>query len=425
MVKVSIVVPVCNVEKYLRQCLDSIAAQTLKDIEVIIVNDGSKDSSGDICDEYVAKDPRFSVIHKPNSGYGSSMNIGFSACTGEYIGIIESDDYADEEMFEDLYNTAVKNDSDVVKSNFYFYYSAIEDKNEFGEVMPRWLCGWNFCPTTDLKGMNEVRFWNAKPSIWSAIYKRSFIEDIIRNNNAGEAIMNGCVVKNQKGERVIEKTKVIFNETPGASYQDASFSFKVWASAKRAFCIYAAYLHYRQDNANSSVNNPGKVYCVCDEYDEMTRFLNENEELQHLFPLMNRMRFDSYMWNMSRISEEFVPDFAKKMAEDFRTAASAKQLNKLQFEPWKWDQLTKAASLPADFARDYLIERKNAPVTDQLNQLQGNLKNVGNDLRRTAAAANNSKGIFARLFSKARTFAFVLRREGITGVKRVLREKMH
>ena len=422
MVKVSIVVPVCNVEKYLRQCLDSIAAQTLKDIEVIIVNDGSKDSSGAICDEYVAKDPRFSVIHKPNSGYGSSMNIGFTACTGEYIGIIESDDYADEEMFEDLYDTAVKNDADVVKSNFYFYYSAVEEKNEFGEVIPFKLCGKVFRPTTDLKGMEEVRFWNAKPSIWSSIYKRSFIEDIIRKNNAGEAIMNGCVIKSQAGERVIEKTKVIFNETPGASYQDASFSFKIWACAQRAFCLYAAYLHYRQDNANSSVNNPGKVYCVCDEYDEMTRFINENKELEHLFPLMNRMRFDSYMWNMSRIAEEFVPDFAKKTAEDFREAAAAKRINKLQFEPWKWEQLTKVASMPADFARDYIIERRNEPLTKQLTKMQTSLNK---ELQKNAEISAQPKGLFARLCKKARTFLFILRHEGVSGVKRAIKEKLN
>jgi len=423
MVKVSIVVPICNVEKYLRPCLDSIANQTLKDIEVILVNDGSKDSSGAICDEYVAKDPRFSVIHKPNSGYGSSMNIGFSACTGEYIGIVESDDYADEEMFEDLYNTAVKNDSDVVKSNFYYYYSAIEDKNEFGEVMPPWLCGWTFCPTKDLKGMEEVRFWNAKPTIWSAIYKKSFIDDIIASNKVDEAIMNGCVVKNQNGERVIEKTSVIFNETPGASYQDLSFTFKIWANAKRAFCLYAAYLHYRQDNANSSVNNPGKVYCVCDEYDEMSRYLDENKHLQKLYPLLNRMRFDTYMWNMSRISEEFVPEFAKRMSEDFRAVASKKQLNKLQFEPWKWDQLTKVASLPADFARDFLIERKNAPVTEQLNRIQGTLSD---DLRKFSAAAGSTenKGLVKRLSSKIRTVIFTLRHEGMRGVMRIVREKM-
>lgn len=394
MVKVSIVVPICNVEKYLRQCLDSIANQTLKDIEVILVNDGSKDSSGAICDEYVAKDSRFKVIHKVNTGYGNSMNVGFDACTGEYIGIVESDDYADDDMFENLYATAVQNKADVVKSNFYFYYSAIEEANRFGDIIPRHLCGRVFAPVADLKGMEQVNFWNAKPSIWSAIYKRDFI----RKNN------------------------IRFNETPGASYQDASFSFKVWACAKRVFCVYAAYLHYRQDNANSSVNNPGKVYCVCDEYDEMTRFLDANKELQHLYPLMNRMRFDSYIWNMGRIAEEFVPDFAKRMAEDFREAAAKKQINKLQFEPWKWEQLSQVASMPADFARKFIIERRNQAVNQKIDELRGDVNRRFDQLNQSAASTSAVPG---GLKHKLRTALFVFRHEGVNGILRVLKEKLH
>ena len=121
--KVSIVVPIYNVEKYLRQCLDSIIHQTLKDIEIICVDDGSTDSSPEIIREYMAKDPRVKVITKPNSGYGNSMNRGFDMAEGEYIGIVESDDYADPEMFETLYRIAKENKLDVVKSGFYYYFS--------------------------------------------------------------------------------------------------------------------------------------------------------------------------------------------------------------------------------------------------------------------------------------------------------------
>ena len=123
MVKVSVVVPVYNVQKYLKKCLDSIVNQTLKEIEIICVDDGSTDSSGEILDQYAAKDKRVRVIHKKNTGYGNSMNIGFAAATGEYIGIVESDDFAELNMFETLYKVAHKNDLDVVKSSFYFYYS--------------------------------------------------------------------------------------------------------------------------------------------------------------------------------------------------------------------------------------------------------------------------------------------------------------
>jgi glycosyltransferase involved in cell wall biosynthesis len=107
MPKVSIIVPIYNVEKYLRECLDSIVKQTLKDIEIVCVNDGSTDSSLDIIKEYAEKDERVKYIDKPNSGYGISMNQGLDKAQGEYIGIVESDDFIKPEMFEELYNLAL------------------------------------------------------------------------------------------------------------------------------------------------------------------------------------------------------------------------------------------------------------------------------------------------------------------------------
>ena len=89
MCKVSVLVPVYNVRKYLAQCLDSLAAQTMDDIEFICIDDGSTDGSEKMLDEYAEKDRRFHVIHKANSGYGASMNVGLHAARGEYIGIVE------------------------------------------------------------------------------------------------------------------------------------------------------------------------------------------------------------------------------------------------------------------------------------------------------------------------------------------------
>ena len=113
MPKVSVVVPIYNVEKYLRECLDSIVGQTLKDIEIICVDDGSTDRSLSILREYEQKDPRIKVITKPNAGYGHSMNMGLDAATGEYMGIVDSDDYILPDMYETLYGFAVKDDLDI------------------------------------------------------------------------------------------------------------------------------------------------------------------------------------------------------------------------------------------------------------------------------------------------------------------------
>ena len=107
MPKVSIIVPTYNVENYLRECMDSIVGQTLKDIEIICINDGSTDGSLEILKNYAAKDPRIIIVDKKNEGYGVGMNIGLERASGEYIGIVEPDDFVPDNMYEDLYNLSL------------------------------------------------------------------------------------------------------------------------------------------------------------------------------------------------------------------------------------------------------------------------------------------------------------------------------
>lgn len=113
MAKVSIIVPVYNVEKYLRKCLDSLINQTLKDIEIICVNDGSKDNSPKILEEYAKKDNRIIVINQENAGLSVARNSGIDIAKGEYIGFVDSDDWVDLDFFEKLYYSATSNDTDI------------------------------------------------------------------------------------------------------------------------------------------------------------------------------------------------------------------------------------------------------------------------------------------------------------------------
>lgn len=312
-VKVSIVIPIYNVERYLRQCLDSVVNQTLKELEIICVNDGSTDSSPDIIAEYAAKDSRVKVITKPNSGYGHSMNMGFDLASGEYIGIVESDDYADPEMFETLYRIASQNKLDVVKSGYYFYYSIPKEKNEKQEIVSKVLSNKTFCPTTFFQSkMEMVEFFNIKPTIWSAIYRKDFIRE----------------------------NSIRFNETPGASFQDASFNFKVWSCAQRVQLLQDAFLHYRQDNESSSVNSKGKIFCVCDEYEEMQRFLNKHPEKKGTLEyIKNRIKYDTYMWNYERLADRYKYIFIERAAAEFKADMEDAKLDKEYFEWYKWNNL--------------------------------------------------------------------------------------
>ena len=111
--KVSIIVPIYNVEKYIGKCIESIMNQTLKDIEVILVNDGSTDKSGKIADKYASIDNRIKVIHQKNLGQGVARNKGIEISNGKFIGFVDSDDWIDLDMYERLYNSICENDADI------------------------------------------------------------------------------------------------------------------------------------------------------------------------------------------------------------------------------------------------------------------------------------------------------------------------
>lgn len=311
--KVSVVMPSLNVALYIRECIESVLNQTLKDIEIICVDAGSTDGTLEILKEYADKDPRISIINSDRKSYGYQMNLGMDAAAGEYMGIVETDDIADFDMFETLYNAAKADDLDVVKGGFYYFYSKPDVKNIPAPITSAVFSKKVFCPVTDFKSpMEQAEFFNIKPTIWSAIYRLNFL----RNGN------------------------IRFNETPGASFQDSSFNFKVWALAKRVRLLERCFLHYRQDNESSSINSPGKVYCVADEYAEMDRFLNEHPLLKgKLDGIKNRLKYDAYMWNYGRLSEPLQEEFIEFASKDFAHEMASGFCEKKYFPWYKWNTM--------------------------------------------------------------------------------------
>lgn len=115
---ISVIVPVYNADKYLKKCLDSIVHQTYRNLEIILIDDGSTDSSGKICNEYSKKDDRIIVVHLDNCGVSSARNYGLEIAKGEYIGFVDSDDYISEEMFETLFHAMEEDGSDFACCNY-------------------------------------------------------------------------------------------------------------------------------------------------------------------------------------------------------------------------------------------------------------------------------------------------------------------
>ena len=322
MSKVSVVIPVYNVEKYLRECLDSVVNQTLKDIEIICVNDGSTDSSLDILTEYASKDNRIKIIDKKNTGYGHSMNVGIDNATGEYLGIVEPDDYIELDMYETLYNKAKELDLDFIKSDFcefqcpqntkIFNYRELDKSKQFYNKI--------LTPREHIGTFNVVMY------TWSGIYKLEYLrKNIIRHN-----------------------------ETQGASYQDNGFWFQTMMFAKRGYFLDKSFYRKRKDNPFSSEKNKGKVYCICKEYDFIKQIIIKNNELKPFMPSYSLARWGAYWFALNRIDKKFKKEFIKKFSKDFKLAMKNGEINKDLFSQKDYQNLELLIYNPSKFYRAYM-----------------------------------------------------------------------
>ena len=219
--KVSVIIPVYNEEKYLKECVDSVLNQTLTDLEIIIVDDGSTDTSVQMMDVYEQSDSRIKVIHKPNSGYGNSMNRGLAVATGQYIGIVESDDSIIPKMYERLFSMTENETVDVVKGNFWDCYDEKDGSitkviNDERRDMPDVKESFSIDEYPQL-------LWG-HPSIWTSIYRRQFLLD----------------------------NDIKFKEEKGGGWVDNPFFFDTLFCAKKIRWTRQPLYQYRKTNSESS-----------------------------------------------------------------------------------------------------------------------------------------------------------------------------
>ncbi len=161
---ISVIVPIYKVEKYLTKCIDSIIVQSYKNLEIILVNDGSPDNCSQICDEYEKKDMRIKVIHKENGGLSSARNAGLDIANGEYIGFVDSDDSIHEDMYKVLYNNLVENNADISQCSI-----VLDDSEHTIEKQKTTIySGVNFFKAT-VEHKLSMTVWNNlyKAKIWS------------------------------------------------------------------------------------------------------------------------------------------------------------------------------------------------------------------------------------------------------------------
>lgn len=286
MAKISVLVPVYNVENYLERCLDSIAKQSFPDIEIICMDDGSTDMSGAILDKYADKDKRFQVIHKENSGYGSTMNQALSLASGKYIGIVESDDYIAADMYEKLYETAEEWQLDFVKSDYYQLWDR-EDGTE--QLRYRVLTEISKMYNRVIEPNAEQEAYFLQKFTWNALYRTEFLQ----------------------------KYDIRYHETPGASYQDNGFWFQTFYFARRVMFLNQAFYRYKQDNPDSSINSDKKVYAMKSEYDFIRSFLVRQKETdKRLYQICFHFRLDGCLYTLSMLADRYRQQLAESIQEE-------------------------------------------------------------------------------------------------------------
>ena len=320
-VKVSLIIPVCNVEKYLPEALDSAVGQTLRDIEIICVDDGSADSSGEILDTYAADDSRIRVLHKINEGYGKTMNIGLEMAKGKYVAILEPDDYLDIHMMKDLLAIAEGHQLDFVKSDFAFFEG---EQGNYHNRMTHIYWKENMYGKV-LSKVEQKELFRGYMAYWTCLYRRDFIE---QNN-------------------------IRFNETAGASYQDTGFWFQTMVLAKRIYLHRGCYYHYRQDNPGASTKSTNKVYNITVEYDFIRDQLEKRGMVQEYWPQYIAMHFIGQRDTLYRIDDEYMYDFIMHVAKIFNNYAETGRLDESFMDKQDRVMLRDIIRNPKEFYRKF------------------------------------------------------------------------
>lgn len=223
MPRISVIVPVYRVEKYLPQCLDSIVGQSYKDLEIILIDDGSPDKCGEICDEYAVRDERIMVIHKENSGLSAARNDGIDRAAGDWIAFVDSDDWCEPDYYEKLLEAAGENAPDVIIAGGYYkeYHQKRKEVRHFNEA----------CFYKDKEHLEDLRAQITVFGLpWDKLYRASFLKE---NGFRYDASVRAC--------------------------EDFLFNFQVFDKAGCVGLVPAIGYHYRQVAASIANGfNPDK-----------------------------------------------------------------------------------------------------------------------------------------------------------------------
>lgn len=254
MIKVSVIMPCLNVVAYIKKCIESVIGQTMfEDLELILIDAGSIDGTQEILSYYSAKYSNFSIIHSDRKSYGYQINQGIKAAKGEYIAILETDDYVACDMYKLLYDKAITNDLDYIKAN-HICFAVVS--NTFEVVLDNSMDWKTEYDTNIMVNPSECPASFAGDNyIWNGIYKKKFLM----------------------------KNRIYLNESQGAAYQDIGFSQLIHNYAKRAMYISNPLYRYQKGRDGSSVNSGKGLIFAYQEFDRLLSMKKDKIDLIGLY----------------------------------------------------------------------------------------------------------------------------------------------
>ena len=345
MVKVSIIMPSLNVKPYINECIESVINQTLEDIEIICVDAGSTDGTFEILQEYANNDKRMKLIKADKRSYGYQMNLGISIATGEYVGIVETDDFIEPHMYERLYSTAKKSNAQVVKANFSFF-----------------------------KGNGEERVFTNT----AIINKKEYYACILNPQETPELLTHMFPTINCAGVyelKFLTENNIFHNETPGASYQDNGFYFQICCFTERLFLINDDLYKVRRDRPESSIYNKDNVWVILDEYSFIYDFLCKDVLRKERFSAFFWFKkFSAYYYTLNRIAFIYKLDFLKLFSDEFKYAFDSSYLKLDYFSKLRTKIVHNIMNDYEAYFYRHIYKEAELPKPENENQEMVNLK---------------------------------------------------
>lgn len=312
MPKISVIMPSLNVEKYIRECIESVITQTMQDMEIICIDAGSTDGTIDVLQAYASEDSRIKIFYSDKQSYGYQVNMGISLACGEYLAIVDTDDYIVSDMYEKLYLEAIKTGADYVKGTADLFYTITEKERYWVSILPFSEDAYGNDGRIEVCPNKTPLLLTSDNYLWYGIYRREFFKSIR------------------------------LHESPGAAFQDLGGLLQTQINAKKAIYMLDSVYKYRQDNMAASIYNKKCFHFVEDEYAWAESFImKESLEWRTSFYRKEFLHLLDRLYMMAaldKFKDEVLPDI-RKISERLKCAYTNKILTEKGLTQTQWQDL--------------------------------------------------------------------------------------